>query len=427
MSKILIQNGRIIDPANNIDQSLPVYIAAGKIVSVGQKPADFTADITLDAQNKIVCPGFVDLSVRLREPGHSRKGSIHSETRAAAAAGVTSLCLPPDTRPIIDTPSVVEYIRDKAEQAGYPNVFPFAALTKQLKGQELSNMQALKRMGCIAVSNAMCAPQNLLILRHAMEYAVSHDLPLALHPDEPSLSRGGCLHEGAVASQYGLPGIPAAAETIAVTQTLELSILTGCRVHFSQISGQGAVKKIQQAQHEGLPVTADVAIHQLHLTDTDLTPFDSRYHVLPPFRGQLDKTALREGLINNTLTAICSDHQPHDLDAKLGALPETEPGISALETLLPLTLQLVAENSLSLSQAISRLTDKPAAIFSLNKGTLSPGMDADICIFDPNKNWQVNKDTWHSAGINTPYWEQTLQGKVSHTLQSGKIIYQDNV
>jgi len=426
MSKILIQNGRVIDPANHIDQSLPVYIAAGKIVSVGQKPADFTADIILDAQNKIVCPGFVDLSVRLREPGHSRKGSIRSETQAAAAAGVTSLCLPPDTRPIIDTPSVVEYIRDKAEQAGYPNVFPFAALTKQLKGQELSNMHALKTMGCIAVSNAMCAPQNLLILRHAMEYAVSHGLPLVLRPDEASLSQGGCIHEGAIASQYGLPGIPAAAETIAVAQTLELAILTGCRVHFSQISCQGAVNKIQQAQNEGLPVTADVAIHQLHLTDTDLTPFDSRYHVLPPFRSQADKTALREGLINNSLAAICSDHQPHDLDAKLGALPETEPGISALETLLPLTLQLVAENSLSLSQAISLLTDKPAAVFSLDKGSLSPGMDADICIFDPNKNWQVNKDTWHSAGINTPYWEQTLQGKVSHTLQSGNIIYQDN-
>ncbi len=287
-------------------------------------------------------------------------------------------------------------------------------------------MHALKTMGCIAVSNAMCAPQNLLILRHAMEYAVSHDLPLVLRPDEASLSRGGCLHEGAIASQYGLPGIPAAAETIAVAQTLELAILTGCRVHFSQISCQGAVKKIQQAQNEGLPVTADVAIHQLHLTDTDLTPFDSRYHVLPPFRSQTDKTALREGLSNNSLAAICSDHQPHDLDAKLGALPETEPGISALETLLPLTLQLVAENSLSLSQAVSLLTDKPAAVFSLDKGSLSPGMDADICIFDPNKNWQVNKDTWRSAGINTPYWEQTLQGKVSHTLQSGNIIYQDN-
>ncbi len=423
MAKILIDNGHIIDPANHRDAPGAICIADKQIVSVGKISADFTPDLILDAKDKIVCPGFIDLSVRLREPGQTQKGTIRFETRAAAATGVATLCLPPDTQPIIDSPAVVEYIRDKANQAGYDNILPIGAASKQLQGVELSNMFSLKQAGCVAVSNASLPVQNQQILRHIMEYAVSHQLLLMLRADEPSLSKGGCLHEGPVATQYGLSGIPAAAETIAIAQALELVKLTGCKVHFSQISCQESVVKIQQAQKQGLPITADVAIHQLHLTEQDLIPFDSHYHVTPPFRSQADKMALREALASGGISAICSDHQPHDLDAKLGTLPETEAGIASIETLLPLTLQLVNENALTLSQAIASLTCQPAQLLSLDKGALTPGQAADICIFDPHDRWLVDDNHWLSAGKNSPYWHKTLQGRVIYTIQSGNIIY----
>ncbi len=423
MNKIVIENGRLIDPANKLDQTGPLYIAEGKIVASGHSIDNFQADQTIDAENLIVCPGFVDMSVRLREPGHTRKGSIQSETQAAAKAGVTSLCLPPDTRPIIDTPAVVEYIKDKSENARYPNVFPIGALTRQLEGKELSSMYALRQAGCVTVSNASLPVANLQVLRRAMEYADTHRLLVMHHPQDHALSRNGCAHEGANASRYGLPGIPAAAETIAVAQCLELAELTGCRVHFSQISCKSSVMMIQQAKKKGLTVSADTTAHQLHLTEDNITPFDSAFHVSPPLRSKTDKMMLREGLANQTINAICSDHQPHDIDAKLGAFPETEPGMAALETLLPLTLQLVRENAVTLTQAIAALSCNPAKILGINKGTLTPGFDADICIFDPNQSWIINQDNWLSAGKNTPYWGQEMQGQAVYTLQNGKLIH----
>ncbi len=423
MPKIQIKNGHIIDPTNNIDQKGSVYIAEGKILAVIESPTDFTADIVLDAINNIVCPGFIDLSVRLRDPGQSYKGTILSETRAAASAGVTSLCLPPDTSPVIDTQAVAELIQDKAKKANYTQVYPIGALTQQLAGFELSSMFALKQAGCIAVSNASTSLASLLILRRAMEYAKTHDLLLIYHPDEPSLSNHGCVHEGAVSIRYGLPSIPEASETIAVAQCLELVELTGCKVHFSQISCKHSAIKIHQAKKYGLNVTADVAIHQLHLTENDIEPFNSAYHVLPPFRTEQDKQYLIESLANGTVDAICSDHQPHDVDAKLGAFPETAPGISSLETLLPLTLSLIRDNSITLVQAIASLTQKPANILGIQSGALTTGFAADICVFNPTLDWEVNSENWISAGQNTPFWGKSLTGRVQSTLQSGKIIY----
>lgn len=423
MTKILIKNGRIIDPANGIDAVGSLTIADGKIISAIDASADFTPDRTIDAEGRVVCPGFIDLSARLREPGHGQKGSIQSETRAAASAGVTSLCLPPDTKPCIDSPAVVEYIKDKAENAGYPQVYTIGALTQRLDGNELSAMFALKQAGCIAVSNASAALSNLLILRRAMEYASTHDLLLMYRANEASLSGKGCAHEGPVASRYGLPGIPEAAESIALAQALELAQLTGCRMHISQISCKQSVIKIQQAKKYGLNVSADVAIHQLHLTENDIVPFDSHYHVMPPLRSETDRQYLREALVNGTVDAICSDHQPHDLDAKLGAFPETEPGVASLETLLPLTLKLCADNGIGLSQAIAALTQKPAAVLGLASGALTPGYSADVCVFDPEISWQINHQNWWSAGRNTPYWGRTMCGRVTHTLQAGRIIH----
>lgn len=422
MSRILIRNGRIIDPANQLDQLGSILIDNGKIIEV-MTASDQAADQIIDASNQIICPGLIDLSLRLREPGHSQKGSIASETAAAAAAGVTSLCLPPDTKPCIDSPAVVELIKDKAEQAGYPNVYSLGALSQRLAGTELSNLFALKQAGCIAVSNGDQSLLNLLILRRAMEYAATHDLLIIYRADEPALSGNGCAHEGAIASLYGLPGIPAAAESIALAQCLELAELTGCRLHISRISCKQSVIKLQQAKKYGLKVTADVAVHQLHLTENDMLPFDSNYHVIPPLRHAIDRQYLRDGLANGTIDAVCSDHQPHDLDAKLGAFPETEAGIAAVETLLPLMLELSKQHGLSMMQVISKLTHQPASILGLAAGNLSPGTPADLCIFDPKLSWQVNSTNWRSAGINTPYWQKTLHGRVTHTLQGGRLIF----
>lgn len=424
--KIHIQHGRIIDPVNGLDRLGSLYIADGKIAAIDLQPDGFTADVTIDATDHIVCPGFIDLSTRLREPGQSRKATIASETRAAASAGITTMCMHPDTIPVIDTPAVAELIRDLAEKADYPQVYPIAALTQRLEGHELSSMLALKQAGCIAVGNGNQPVKNLLVLRRAMEYAASHNLLLMFRPNDFWLGVHGCVHEGAVSTRYGLPSIPEAAETIAVAQCLELVELTGCRVHFGQLSCKRSVIKIHQAKKYGLNITADAAIHQLHLTENDMAPFDSAYHVLPPLRTEIDKSYLRQSLANGTLDSICSDHQPHDVDAKLGAFPETEPGISSLETLLPLMLRLVNQQTLTMQQGVATLSSNPARILGLKSGALTPGFSADVCVFDANLNWQVNVDNWRSMGTNTPFWGLTLKGRVTHTIQAGKIIYRLN-
>ncbi len=423
MNQIHIKQGRIIDPANSIDRTGCVYIADGKIISVTNEPAGFKPDIVIDAYNQIVCPGFIDLSTRLREPGQSRKATFKSETIAAASGGITTLCLQPDTIPVIDTPAIAELIKDLAEKAQYPQIYPIAALTQKLEGTELSSMLSLKQAGCIAVGNASQPVKNLLVLRRAMEYAASHDLLLMFRSNDYWLGNNGCAHEGAFATRYGLPSIPDAAETIALAQCLELAELTGCRVHFGQLSCKRSVIKIHQAKKYGLNVCADVAMHQLHLTENDIAPFDSAYHVLPPLRTEADKQYLRQGLAGGALDSICSDHQPHDIDAKLGAFPETEPGISALETVLPLMLKLVAQQVITLEQGIAALSNNPAQILRLKSGALTPGFPADVCVFDPELDWQVNSENWQSQGNNTPFWGQILKGRATHTLQAGKIIY----
>lgn len=423
MSQILIKQGQLIDPANNINRIGDVYIAEGKIVSVTHEPAGFKPTTVIDASNKTICPGFIDLSTRLREPGQSRKATFKSEALAAASAGVTTMCLQPDTNPVIDTPAVAELIKELAEKALYPQIYPIAALTRKLEGTELSSMLSLKQAGCIAVGNAQQAVKNLLILRRAMEYAASHDLLVMFRPNDYWLGNNGCAHEGAVATRYGLPSIPEEAETIALAQCLELVELTGCRMHFGQLSCKRSVIKIFQAKKYGLNISADVAIHQLHLTENDMIPFDSSYHVLPPFRTEEDREYLQQGLSSGTLNSICSDHQPHDIDAKLGAFPETEPGVSSLETLLPLMLKLVEQGAITLEQGIAALSENPARVLHLNSGALTVGFAADVCVFDPELSWQVNADNWKSQGINTPFWGQTFKGRVTHTIQAGKMIY----
>jgi len=423
--KILIKQGRVIDPANAIDAVCDVYIANGKIVSIGHAPEGFKTRKTIDATGQIVMPGIVDLCARFREPGLEYKGTIASESAAAAAGGITTVCIPPDTEPCIDTVAVAELIHQRATAAAKCNVVTQAALTHGLKGEHLSEMAILKKQAnSIGVSNGLKPLKNILVMRRAMEYAASCGLTIFLHAEDPGLANTGCAHEGAVSTRLGLPAIPESAETAAVSRDLMLVEQTGVRAHFSHISSANALHMIAQAKQQGLPVTVDTSIHHLHLIDLDIGFFDSNCHVIPPLRSQRDKDGLRLGLQNNTIDVLCSDHQPHCADAKLAPFSATEPGISGLETLLPLSLRLVNEKVLDLKTMISKLTTEPAKVLGISAGTLSVGSTADICIFNPATSWTVDSAQFISTGHNSPFTDWELQGKVSHTLLGGHISYQ---
>jgi dihydroorotase len=420
--KISILNGRLIDPANGIDKITDLHIAKGRVVAIGSPPEGFEAP-QLDASGLVVCPGLVDLCAHLREPGAEQKATIASETAAAARAGITTLSCPPDTDPIIDTPAVVGQIKNKAKQAGYCRLLPQGARTQGLEGKTLSEMAALKAAGCIAVSNAYRPLVNTLVQRRTLEYAATFNLLTMVRPEDPALANHGCIHEGRVADRLGLPGIPRAAETVAVATYLALTEQTGARIHFQTLSTERAARMLARARFDKQPVTADVAIHQLFLTEMDVKEFDSHTHVRPPLRTTSDRDGLRRALAENVITAICSDHQPHEPDAKMAPFPDTKPGISALDTLLPLTLKLVQEGVLDLSSALARLTCGPAEILDLSVGRLSLGAPADICIFDPDYHWTLRAEQLISQGKNTPFdgWEMT--GRVHYTLRQGRIIY----
>jgi dihydroorotase len=422
--RILISGGRVVDPANGLDGQADLYLADGRVAAVGARPDGFRPERVIDATGRVVCPGFIDLAARVREPGQEHKATLASESRAAAAAGITTLCCPPDTDPVIDTPAVVNLIREKAHAAGQVRVLPVGALTRGLDGQDLSAMSALKRAGCRAVSNAHAPLASTLVLRRAMEYAASHDLLVIVRPEDPALADGGCAHEGPVGTRLGLRGIPDAAETVAVAQVLALTEHTGARVHFAQLSCARAARMVAKSRERGAPVSADVAAHQLHLTEAALEGFDAHCHLRPPLRTRADREALRGAVRDGTIAAICSDHQPHEPDAKLDAFPATEPGMAALETLLPLTLDLVGQGVLSLSRAIAALTQGPATILGLDLGTLRSGAPADVCIFDPEARWTLDEHTWLSRGRNTPFWGRSLKGRVTHTLLGGRVVFE---
>jgi len=421
--KLRLKGGRVIDPANKVDDILDVYIADGRIAALGAAPEGFGATREIDAGGCIVCPGLVDLCARVREPGQEHKATIATESVAAAAGGITTLCCPPDTNPVVETPADIELIRLRAEKIGKTRIVTLGALTHGLDGERLSEMAALKNAGCVGVSNALRPLANTLVQRRALEYAATFDLTVFLHPNDHWLSANGCAHEGRVATRLGLPGIPEAAETAAVARDLTLIEQTGIRAHFCHLTTARAVNMVARAQFDGLPVTADVAIPYLYLTEVDICDFDSCCHVIPPLRTTQDRQHLREALKRGTLSAVCSDHQPHEADAKLRAFPSTEPGISGLDTLLPLGLRLVDEHVLELGELIHRLTAGPAGILSLPFGTLSVGASADVCIFDPDYTWQLNTDTLLSNGHNTPFMNWEMKGRVIHTLLAGKLVH----
>lgn len=423
-NRMRITGGRLIDPANDVDEILDLYLAEGKVQALGNEPAGFNSDRTIDAKGLVIIPGLVDLSARLREPGHEHKGTIKSETAAAARGGITTICCPPDTNPVIDTPAVADLIARTAMEVGYARVLPIGALTHNLAGRQLSEMAALTQGGCVALSNGEIPLTSSLVERRALEYATTFGITIILRPMDKDLNDNGCVHEGPVSSRLGLPGIPEVAESTAVAKELALADTIGCRIHLHNLSTRAAVKMIGRAQHDAVAVSADVAIHQLHLTDMDIEGFDSNCHVIPPLRSLRDRNELRAGVARGVIGAICSDHQPHEAEAKQAPFPSTEAGISGLETLLPLTLKLVDEGLLNLSTAIDRLTAGPADIMSLPYGRLGIGCDADICIFDPEQHWILKASDLKSEGKNTPFLGWELRGRVTHTLLGGRLVYE---
>lgn len=423
MSQLLIKNGHLLDPANKLNHQADLYIENGHIAAIDTAPENFKADQTLNAQGLTVIPGIVDLCARLREPGLEYKATIHSETIAAAMSGITTLCCPPDTDPVIDEPAVVELINHKTANAAHSNVLMLGALTTGLKGKLLSEMQALKIAGCVGLSNAKHSIENTLVMKRAYAYAANCGLTVFIEPNDHWLSTGGCAHEGTVASRLGLKGIPISAETVALARALEIVAETGVKAHFGRLSSAASVTMIRRAKDDGLNITADVSAHQLHLNELDISSFNSACHVLPPLRSQRDQEALQRGIADGTLDAICSDHQPHDSDAKESPFASTEPGISALATLLPLATRLADQNIVNIETIIQAITSAPASILGMNTGSLSIGATADICILNRDANWQLNESNIHSSGKNSPFMDWDFQTRVEHTIIDGTLIH----
>jgi dihydroorotase len=422
--RTLIKNGRVIDPASGLDTQTSIAIDDDRILSIGDVPADFEADETIDASGHWVIPGLVDIGARLREPGQEHKGTIASETRAAAAAGICHIACLPDTDPVIDAPAEVDFILQQAEEAGNCQVHVIGALTTGLEGLVLSGMASMKQAGCIGVAQCLAPMKDLRVLRNAMEYASSQGLTVFFQPQEFSLAKDGCAHEGPIASRLGLRTIPEAAETAALGNLLALVEQTGARTHFCRMSSAHGVNMIRRARHDGLPVSADVSAHQLFLTEMDISDFNTLCHVLPPLRSERDMNALRDGVRDGTLLAICSDHQPHEQDAKLAPFPASEPGISGLETLLPLTLKLVQSGVIDAITAIERLTVGPAQVLDIDAGRLETGRLANICILDPEQEWTFDTDNMLSSGKNSPFEGWSFTGRAVRTLFEGETIFQ---
>ena len=427
MSQLIIKNARIINPATSLDEVTDLAINRSKIAGIGHSiPKGFKenrATETIDATDKWIMPGIVDLSAYLREPGQENKTRIPYETYSAVSAGITRICCMPEALCPIDSGATVKLIRNKVKKAGFARVSVIGALTQGLIGEQLSHMGSLKYVDCVGLSQGHEPIKDLATLRKAMEYATTFDLPLFLHPFDHSLMITGGMHEGPLSTRLGLNPIPVAAETAAMAQILTLVEQTKCPVHFCRLSTADSIKMLKQAKENGLPVTADVAAHQLFLTEMDVCDYNPLCHTVPPLRSERDRDALRQAASDGILDAICSDHQPHEIDAKLAPFEETSPGVSGFETLLPLVMRLVEEKVLSENQAISYLTDKPAKVINTTSGSIEVGKIADLSIYDPNVFWQLDTEKMTSRGKNTPFSGWGFNGKTIKTFVKGKSVF----
>ena len=423
--KIEITHGRLIDPAQRVDRIAPLYIAAGRIVAIGAAPAGWTANRTLDAKGLVVCPGLVDVSARLREPGFEYKATLESEMEAACAGGVTSLACPPDTDPPLDEPGLVEMLKHRARSLNRTNVYPVGALTQQLAGTQVTEMNELAEAGCVAFSQAEQAIVDTQVLFRAMQYAATFGHRVWLRPQDPHLARGGFAHDGEIATRLGLAAIPAAAETIALATMLALARESGVRLHLCRLSTAEGVAMVRAAKDSGLSVTCDVAVHHLHLCDMDIGWFDAHANLVPPLRGTRDRAALRAGVADGTIDVICSDHTPVDDDAKQLPFAEAEPGATGLELLLPLTLKWALEDKVDLPAALARITAAPAGVLGVAAGSLAAGAAADVCVFDPAAYWRVDRKALRSQGKNTPFLGLEVPGRVRWTLVGGQLVHEE--
>lgn len=411
---IEINNGRIIDPQHGTDRFASLFIADGRIVGLGDVPAGFVAERNIDATGCVVCPGLIDLGARLN--------SIEAELAAAVAGGVTSVVVPPDADPPLDEPELADRLVHRGAEIGKARVLPLGALTLGLKGERLAELAGLKKAGCVAFSQAMLPVVDTEALLRAMEYAATFGFAVWLQPQDHWLARNGIAHEGEVASRLGLAGIPVAAETIAIATIVQLVRDTGCRVHLTRLSSAAGAAQVAQAQAEGLPVTCDVGVHHLLLSEHDIGFFNPHARFVPPLRSQRDRQALSAAVADG-LAAICSDHTPLAADDKLLPFGEAKPGATGLEVLLPLTLKWATAAGVDLIRALARITAAPAAILGLPQAHLAPGAVADVCIFDPAAEWQLSADSLRSRGKNSPWLGHVLTGKVRATLVGGRIVF----
>lgn len=423
--KTIIKNGRVIDPKNGIDAIMDVFVAAGKIVALGAAPEGFHANREIDAMDCVVCPGLVDLSARLREPGFEYKATLESEMGAAVAGGVTSLACSPDTDPVLDEPGLVEMLKYRARSLHQAHVYPIGALTQGLKGERLTEMAELRDAGCVAFGQSDKPLPSTKVMMQAMHYAATFGFGVWLRPQDANLADGGVAHDGEVATRLGLPAVPVCAETVALSIIILMARETGAKVHLCRVSSAEGVDMIRAARRQGLPITCDVAAIHTHLSEMDIGFFDSNCHLVPPLRALSDRDALRAGLLDGTIDVICSDHAPVDEDQKLLPFAEAEAGATGLELLLPLTLKWAAEKRVALAHALSKITAEPARILGAEAGHLSPGAAADLCIFDPDEYWKVEPTALKSQGKNTPFLGMEVQGRVKYTLINGNIVYED--
>ena len=421
--KITISNGRLVDAASGLDRAGHLHLDDGRIVAIDAPPAGFVAERVIDASGLVVCPGLIDLSARLREPGFEYKATLESEMQAALAGGVTSLVCPPDTDPVLDEPGLVEMLKHRARNLDQAHLYPLGALTVGLKGEVLTEMAELAEAGCVGFSQANEALVDTQVMARAMQYARSFGFTVWLRPQDAFLARGGVAHSGPVSGRLGLSGVPVSAETVALHTIFELIRSNGCRVHLCRLSSAAGVELVRLAKREGLPVSADVAVHHLHLTDVDIGYFDTSCRVEPPFRSQRDREALGAALADGTIDAVCSDHTPVDDDAKLLPFGEAEPGVTGLELLLPLALAWAQRAGVPMATAIARMTTDAARIAGCEGGSLAVGSIADVCLFDPQAHWVVSPATLRSQGHHTPFAQRELQGRVRATLVGGRVAF----
>ena len=428
--RILIRNGRLIDPASNHDALGDLAIAAGRIVGIGKVNSEFEPDRTIDASGLIVVPGLVDLAARLREPGHEHEGMLESEMAAAVAGGVTSIVCPPDTEPVLDEPGLVQMLKFRARNLNLAHLYPLGALTRGLKGEALTAMAELTDAGCVGFSQAEVALKDTLVLHRALQYAATFGYTTWLRPNDAWLGNGVAA-KGALATRMGLAGVPAIAETIALTTIFELVRDTGARVHLCRLSSAAGIDLMRRAKAEGLPVTCDVSINSLHLTDVDIGYFDAAMRLTPPLRQQRDRDAIRAALADGTVDALVSDHTPVDADAKNLPFAEAEPGATGLELLLSLALKWGQDDAVPLLRTLGAVTVAPVAVIgdalgslAASAGRLVDGGVADVCVFGLDERWQVSSAALRSQGKHTPFKGYEVPGRVKYTLVAGHVAFE---